>query len=240
MKNKRMVGTAQPIEIDDRFEDLRYFQLAVILDRQDCLDEITKMRKKFLDYTSSPSRLKKIVDKLPQLRDDITFLALKYFRPASFESVMLAAVLYGKVTLKDYKPVKFKNYNPENWYKYSPGITMTIILDQFTTKKELIDLFDKKFEVYKEKLFKKVPNKLWGPIYKELKKSTNMTNIARDRKWYWRNKNGESYAQIALSELNKEDRAKQLKYGNSLTDVAGVEQVKKAIQRYKILITVDI
>lgn len=235
-----MVETAQPIEIDDRFENLRYFQLAVILDRQDCLDEITELRKKFLDYTSSPLRLKETVDKLPQLREDITFLALKYFRPASFESVMLAAVLFGKVTLKDYKPVKFKIYDQENWFKYSPGITMTIILDQFTTKKELIDLFDKKFEVYKEKLFKKVPNKLWGPIYKELKNSANMTNIKRDRQWFWRNKNGESYAQIALSELNEEDRAKQLKYDNSLTDVAGIEQVKKAIQRYKKLITVDI
>lgn len=239
MKSKRVVGTAQPIEIDDRFEDLRYFQLAVILDRQDCLDEITELQKKFLNYTSSSSRLKKTVDKLPQLRDDITFLALKYFRPASFESVMLAAVLYGKVTLKDYRPVKFKNYNPENWFKYSPGITMTIILDQFTTKKELIDLFDKKFEVYKEKLFKKVPNKFWGPIYKELKNSANMTNIKRDRKWYWRNQNGESYAQIALSELTEEDRAKQLKHDNSLTDVPGVQMVTKAVQRYKKLLTLD-
>lgn len=240
MNSNRVVGTAQPIEIDERFEDLRYFQLAVVLDRQDCMDEITELKKKFLDYTSSPKRLKESVDKLPEFRNDITFLALKYFRPSSFESVMLAAVLYGKITLKNYKPVKFKIFDHDNWFKYSPGITMTIILDQFTTKKELIDLFDKKFEIYKEKLFKKVPGKLFGPIYKELKNSANITNIKRDRKWYWRNKDGESYAQIALSELNEEDRTKQLRHDNSLTDVPGVESVKKAIQRYKKLITVDI
>jgi len=226
-----------PVDIDERFEKHRYFQLAVVLDRQDCLRDITELRIKLDDYTASPERLKQTIDKIPGLRDDITFLALKYFRPASFESVMLAAVLYGRVKLKDYKPVRFKLYDIDKMFDYSPGTTMTIILDQFTTKKEIKEVFEKSFERYKKKLFTMVPDKLLGPIYMELKNPTNLANIVRDRKRYWRNVNGESYAKIALSELEGEMLQQQKELDNPLTDVPGVDGVIRAIQRYKRLLS---
>lgn len=229
-----------PIEIDDRFENSRYFQLVMILDRSDCLREIMELRMKFNSYLASPECLKQTTTKeFEQLRNDITFLATKYSRPANFESVMLAATLSKKVTLKDYKPVKFKIYDSQYWSKYPIGITMTIILDQFTTKKELSELFDKKFEKYKKKMFELVPDGLWSPLYKELKDPKNIINIKRDRQWYWQNVNGESYAQIALSELPEKEKYQQMKLDNPLTNVSGVEGVKRSIQRYKRLLTVD-
>lgn len=229
-----------PIEIDDRFENNRYFQLVTLLDRPDCLREIMEFRSKFNSYLASPERLKQTTtEEFEQLRVDITFLASKYFRPTNFESVMLAATLSNKVTLKDYKPVKFKIYNSLKWAKYPKGISMTIILDQFTTKKELDELFDKKFEKYKKKMFELVPDGLWSPLYRELKDPKNIINIKRDRQWYWRNLNGESYAQIALSELSEKEKQQQMKLNNPLTDVSGVEGVKRSIQRYKKLLTVD-
>lgn len=236
-KTKNLV----PIEIDDRFENNRYFQLVTILDRPDCLREIMELRKKFNSYLASPERLKQTTtEEFEQLRDDITFLATKYFRPTNFESIMLAATLSNKVTLKDYKPLKFKIYDSQKWFEYPTGISMTILLDQFTTKKELDELFDKNFEKYKKKMFELVPDSLWSPLYKELKNPKNIVNIKRDRQWYWRNLNGESYAQIALSELSEKEKQQQMKLNNPLTNVSGVEGVKRSIQRYKRLLTVDI
>ncbi len=235
-KTKKLI----PIEIDDRFENSRYFQLVTILDRPDCLIEIMELRKKFNSYLASPERLKQTTtEEFEQLRDDITFLATKYSRPVNFEPVMLAATLSNKVTLKDYKPVKFKIYNSLEWAKYPKGISMTIILDQFTTKKELDELFDKKFEKYKKKMFELVPDGLLSPLFKELKDPKNIINIKRDRQWYWRNLNGESYAQIALSELTEKEKNQQMKLDNPLTNVSGVDGVKRSIQRYKRLLTVD-
>lgn len=229
-----------PIDIDERFENSRYFQLVTVLDRPDCLREIMELRNKFNSYLASPERLKQTTTKeFEQLREDITFLATKYSRPVNFESVMLAATLSNKVTLKDYKPVKFEIYDSQKWFKYPIGITMTIILDQFTTKKELNELFDKKFELYKKKMFNLVPDGLLDPLYKELNDPKNITNIKRDRKWYWRNVRGESYAQIALSELSEKEKQQQMKLNNPLTSVSGVEGVKRSIQRYKRLLTVD-
>jgi hypothetical protein len=241
VKTEKLISmNLDPIEVDDRFENHRYFQLVTVLDRLDCLKEIMELRTIFNSYLASPERLQQTTtEEFEQLRDDITFLATKYSRPASFESVMLAATLSNKVTLKDYKPVKFKIYDSQKWFKYPLGTTMTIILDQFTTKKELNELFDKKFETYKKKMFELVPDELWSPIYKELKDPKNITNIKRDRHWYWRNVKGESYAQIALSELSEKEKQQQMKLNNPLTSVSGVEGVKRSIQRYKKLLAVD-
>lgn len=239
MKKKQLLGTAQPIIISNRFDNRRYFQLAVVLDRSDCLKDINELRAKFLDYTSSLSRLKEVADLMPEFRNDITFLALKYSRSSSFESVMLSAVLSGNVRLKNYKPVHFQIYE-SNGANLPLGVELMIVLDQFTTKNEIDQLFSKEYEKNLRKLFQFTPHGLNEPIYKASKNADNVTNIKRDRIRYWRNVRGESYAKIALSELNEVDRKKQLKHNNSLTDVPGVEGVKRSIQRYKKLLTVDI
>lgn len=241
MKKNTRSAIFEPIEIDERFENHRFFQVATLVDRPDCLLDLLELHKKYLNYLLTAKNKVFSLNDLPEkIRDEAGFLPTKYFRPPTLEKAMISAVVFWKISLDDYQPVYFRTENSTKPLDSLTGVNMTMVLDQFTTKSEIEKIFTEKFEKYREEFLKYSPPKLNQKLFVNLKEAKNISNIKRDRKWYWRNENGESYAQIALSELNEEDRVKQLRHDNSLTDVAGVESVKKAIQRYKKLITVDI
>lgn len=231
----------EPIEIDENFENHRFFQIATLVDRADCLLDILELHRRYLRYLMDSKNRSISLENMPvEIKDDAGFLPTKYFRPPTLEKAIISAVVFWKISPDDYQPVFFRTDDSTKPLDSMTGVNMTMVLDQFTIKSEIERIFVENFENYKEEFLKYSPPKLDQKLFANLKEANNLSNIKRDRKWYWRNKNGESYSQIALSELSKDDQEKQLKHDNPLTDVAGVESVKKAIQRYKKLITVDI
>lgn len=87
-----------------------------------------------------------------------------------------------------------------------------VVISPYISKKEWGNIYDQNINIIKDEY----KNSQYG--YKEYAKDT-ISNIKRDRKWYWANKNGMSYAKIW----------KEMENETGLSD----DYIAKAIQQYK-------
>lgn len=109
--------------------------------------------------------------------------------------VILSSILTGKVNEFDFLTTYCLELNDEDMPVISKdieryGSKVTIVVNPETTNKELLDIFDyiKKHEFRMKKIDKDTPSEYMLPDV--------ISNIKRDRKWYWQNKQGESAFKI--------------------------------------------
>ncbi|MCL5125316.1 MAG: hypothetical protein M1511_12615 [Deltaproteobacteria bacterium] len=240
----------KPIQID--IADNRAFtQLAFFVDAPGFLDEIVKIRAK---YKINPQfdLSKSSEDELQLIRNteferDISEVRRKYNFPEMFDSVVRDAVLYNRIT--KFKTAYAKtfvypvNSVHNNHVDFHQDEYMAIIVTPQSTEKDIKEAFaDCRSDLFLSQTWK-------SPVYQAIDTDT-VSNIKRDRDWYWRYKNGEHQHEIAVADnkgasyytkvkmamkyagnLSEAQRMNNERYLNYVQDYT--ETVRKAIKRYK-------
>jgi len=221
-------------------------------------EELAKYQNKYRFKVGEgiPAQAKKELERvyriLPQwdFHFDMLHLTSKYHRPRFFVRVAIVATVCGKVTDKDYEsvyinttpmgiPISISPIAPaypwllEFELRFSPWTKETEIVEAFRSFKNS----EKSFEYYE---------KVWGKILNP----DTISNIKRDREWYWRNLDGKNYKDIAIAD-NKgvkyyreaQEAEKHIKnvpdklateYIRHLRDIEKyAEKVRKAIKQYQ-------
>lgn len=186
----------RPIDIKIK-DNWRYGEIAFLVDRDDFLEDIIEARKRLglstfiphkeileVEWTSlslsQADKLSPIVEKLRK----------KYKKTHHFYLVIEAAILCGVVADGDFMRTYCTIIFPgDDDFFFTSEPHLAIIFTPETKLKEIIASFKKEAaggkKSYKEFVLK-------------TKRTTQDTisNIKRDRKWYWMKKNGLSYSQI--------------------------------------------
>lgn len=202
--------------IDIQIEDpALYTHLALILDRPKVRKEVSLLRKKWAN--------KKPGNNIGFYKDITTFLQTNNLS-SGLTSVIEEAILKGHVTkhprttriviprdmLQDIVQLEMETIDAED-YEYA------ILTPMEATEEEVIQEFRGMKQTVKKSLDQDYPPQgLKQPI------SDTISNIKRDREWYLRHENGESYLSIALEIVKEKDKAYQYK-----------DSVRKAIKQYE-------
>lgn len=225
----------KPIEIkvDDKW---KFGEVAFLVDREDFLEDIAKARKllgikklipnteiainkwkgeeqnealkaQLIKELSTVTRSQKIKDKLLK----------KYHKPLFFANILDAVILCGNVTDKDFSTTAYvqiidpMDYIERHKHRKFLGYPrIAIIISPETKLSEVKEVFRKnvpsEMDYFKNEY-----------LNSKSKLHSTISNIKRDRRWYWENKNGNSAAKICeKSDLNIDQKS-----------------VEKAITQYK-------
>ena len=234
----------------------RFSRIAYLVDRDDFLLHIHKFRKQLgiekpisIDDLNSwrakepfkPSKITKnpirdvsgvplyyCIQGFPS--EEITkFLLQKYHRWSNYFLVIYYALVCGVVPDDSLSiEATCQLIRPDDYYyQVQQGITdpsIAIFVTSRTTKKELL-------LVYKHVLPGVIEQ------YKKITKTKDtsfpdtISNIKRDRKWYWLHKNGKTYQQIAYETIGpKLENQNSVKYNERIADYR--EMIRKAIGQY--------
>lgn len=210
-----------PIEIDGIENDLRYANIAFLVDRPSFLIAIKRARKaigltntiKYEDVYKWPnkdsSRLS-MVNASFRLSMQISSIKHKFKKGISFTDVIKYAILSGKVTDKEFTSAAFCVEYP------LPGN-----FEDFLTDDPLVAIFVSPNTKIKDVEY--LMNTQVKSIFQKRKyNNKNLRTsglIKRDRKWYWLHQDGKSYKEIV-----------DMDYRETLNDR---DIVIKAIQQYK-------
>lgn len=227
------------IKVDDLW---KHTSIALIVDREDFIKDIQNTRKKIQltklyeysvidksDFSKEQSDLVKSGSyKKSNSEKNIAFvrsveiirylpeLYKKYHLRPEYYRIVLFTILCNEVKNQDFVSDTFsfmgseyKSFNQDlgdnsKWLQKYSGF---IVVDPSTTSKELLD----EFRWYKSKL--NIPD--------------TITNIKRDRKWYWLKKSGLSYAQVHKRALDDGERITR-------------DGVIKAIKQYSEKLSIEI
>lgn len=175
------------------------------------------------ERTMSKFKQNKSWRRFPDLyfRYDVMELRKKYRKPPNFDQIIICATLYATVLADDYKTCGMGlNYAGESLWQVFHEPQPIISFYPLVTLNDIIVLFQKEGE----KALQEYQNiYLKGKVFDH----DTISNVARDRQWYWWHKQGLSYGQILK---------KAIDVGERLTRDA----VIKAIGRYTKLLAVDI
>ncbi len=245
----------QRIEID--ITDPKYLsRLAYLVDRDDFLDDVADIRKKiglnvllredqintwqekevkngYLEkdkytnekgvtsyYTSWLRSEKLVIDLLRKYKRH-----WEYFMPVYY------AVLTGRITLQTLSNAASCGLiYPEQYYRQvmlgDKEPQLAIFLTPETTRKEVIAAYDHHFrqtvDEYKSRT-----------SYSSPKYLDTITNIKRDRDWYWKHKIGTtSYQKLALEKLGLKQKSDAIStFRNPVAELA--DTIRKAIKQYE-------
>ena len=178
---------------------------------------------KYKEQVMRAFRKKESWKRFPDLyfRYDVMRLRKKYKKPPNFDQIIISTALYATVIQSDYKTCEIGLFYPgDSLWQVFHETQPTLTFYPLVTIDEVKTLFQKEGE----KVLKKYQDKyLKGMMFDH----DTISNVARDRKWFWLKKQGLSYSQILK---------KAYEEGERLTRDA----VIKAIKRYSKLLTVDI
>lgn len=164
-------------------------------------------------------------------REAIAEIRRKYQYPEIFDEVIKQAVLFHKIT--KFKTAYATYFNPhaarEN---FSPADTiMAIAVTPYSTEEDIKAAFQDCKDNIREFV------EMFSPVYKNMEKDT-ISNIKRDRKWYWEYKSGNKYKDI-LDKWNKmcpnfiTSTAHPDNQKCQYCDLADQNVIEKAVSRYK-------
>jgi len=180
-----------PVEINIK-DNRKFGEVAFLVDREDFIKDLIRARKelgiKGLNTYGSDigwSRSKESI---------VNGLLKNYHKDLSFRSVLIDAVFYGKVEESKISDNAYCTiiYPHEVMSDLKRGIAYPELAIIFSPNTKLEEIK----EVYKTQA-----SKLIGEYNKNVLKSKRKTpdtisNIKRDRKWYWQHVNGSSYQKI--------------------------------------------
>lgn len=233
------------IEIDVE-DNWRYTQLALLVDRDDFLRDLYKIRQtlhlakpissdKLFEYEVNEMKRRDFVKRrsaevkvIAPYRSDclrseslVFDLVRKYKRSDSYFHAIYAAVITGKIQTENlptntascelifpeyyYHQVKLGNKDPQ----------IAILLSPESSRNDVIEAYREGFQKVLEEYRHRMRAQYRNPLFVD-----TISNIKRDREWYWLNKQGMSYGQIA-NLTNKQRR------------VISTDGVIKAIKQYK-------
>jgi hypothetical protein len=202
--------------IEIRIEDpALYTHLALILDRPKVRKEVSLLRKKWAN--------KKPNQNIGFYKDIATFLRTNKLS-AGLTPVIEEVILKGYVTrhprvtrlviprdmLQDIVQLEIETLDDEE-YEYA------ILTPTEATEEEVIQELR-----YMKQTVKKSLERDYPPYEMKQPVSDTISNIKRDREWYFRHEKGESYLSIALDVMKDEDKAHQYK-----------DSVRKAVKQYE-------
>lgn len=147
----------------------------------------------------------KAIDIEQQFIKDINDIRKKYLYPPMFNSCIFQAVLFNKVEIFRTAFATFIN-TPAYPFESNQNVelkrekVMAIIATPYSTKDDILDAFKQGLTDVRNTI------EPTHPLNLLLKKDT-ISNIKRDREWYWRVKNNEKYG-VILDEWNEKCPAK--------------------------------
>jgi hypothetical protein len=222
----------EPIKIDIE-DSLKFGRVAFFVDRDDFLQDVSKARSElglkklisrqraediFLNYRSRNGRMKieftrwdkasKLELNILKSMNLIIDIVNRYHNTnRAFAEVVKFSVICGVVKEGDIdaRPYFINDWEFEennDFYQLNFG-NGAIVVYPDSTDKEVLEVFHD----FKKKM--NIPD--------------TISNIKRDREWYWLKKKGKSYYQIAIKE-NK---------GNELRALNDKEAIRKAIKQYE-------
>jgi hypothetical protein len=203
-------------------------------------DEImdsSKAKENYEKLNTSLKNKKPIEDKLRKkeigFREAITNCRRKHQYPEIFNQVVKQAVLFNTISrFKTAYATHFNRSEEDNILQPSPSDElMAIVVTPYSTKKD-IELAYEECKTHIRSLIE-----ITSPVYHMIGKDT-ITNIKRDRYWYWEKMSGKRY-QTILDEWN--NRCSYYKNGqahpdNTKCEYCGLEDqnvIEKAVSRYK-------
>jgi len=231
------------IDVDDNW---RYTQLALLVDRDDFLRDLYKIRHALhLTKPISPDKLfeyevdeMKRRDFVKRRRAEVKIIApyrsdclrseslvfdlvRKYKRSDSYFHAIYAAVITGRIQTKNLpsNTASCELIFPEYYYHQvelgNKDPQIAILLSPESSRKDVVEAYKEGFQ----KVLEEYRHRLRAHYRDSLFVDT-VTNIIRDREWYWLKKQGMSYGQIA-NLTNKQRR------------VISTDGVIKAIKQYE-------
>ncbi|OGD81475.1 hypothetical protein A2572_02495 [Candidatus Collierbacteria bacterium RIFOXYD1_FULL_40_9] len=153
-------------------------------------------------------------------------LLKKYGKSPTFLPVILAAILVGSISEYDFLSTQFVELDTKQIREmcddplYENRKFTAIMINPETTKAKVIQVYDFISKYYFKNPSKKVdPNDGLLSVYEDVPRMTSLdtiSNIERDRKWYWMNEAGVSLQKIA-----------------DLEEFTSRECVKEAVKQYR-------
>lgn len=242
-------------KIDIKIKDNKdYGDVAFLVDKSIFLTAIADIRKRWnIKYLLPVNKFKdwqqKLYDKdtkiLEDFEIDIRDLRIRFNKSETFDKVISYAVICGAIPEGIYKSTYWRVVLDTPTPLRLQDRTSRVAI--FITPQSQLKQIKEAYRDIKKNYFKRDDG--YEAFFNTYNKD-EVQNIKRDREWYWRNKNGESYLQIALKNTKLESAFKEAqkadkhrgdysdsewrKYHNCLEYVEDYEDmVRKAIERYK-------
>lgn len=250
-----------PVEIE--LDDLRaYTQVAFFIDSPSLLNDIAKIRKKFRikaplprenylddgtfitvgtgveDFINGKNQGdRKSVNLGKDFDSEITNTRKSYHYPEMFDDVLKQAVMFNKIS--KYKTAYATHYvtpqpayraNVQEWSD-SPQQEgyMAIVVTPYSSQEDIMEAFKQCCEY--ERLYVED----YSPVYQKLDTDT-ISNIERDRGWYWERMKGTSYKEIHNNWNNMCPNFKNSTPHDGkcqYCDLVDQNTIEKAVSRYK-------
>lgn len=207
------------MDIDTKIEiktenERHYYDISLLVDKPDFIEWVLQLRNKWKihklfspdNYNDFYSHIWKVSGKnWNSFQKDIEKVRTTYGRLPNFDEVIIYAIAFTEIPDDIYKSCYLETIvdpdDPENETKYKYAIIVTPdtisddvpkVLSEFK-KKVKAGLEQKKNAGVMEKTVANYQFEL-GPNYKPTPRG--VSNIIRDRNWYWQHKNGLSYQKI--------------------------------------------
>lgn len=203
-------------------------------------EEIMDSRKAKESYGKLTTALKykkpieeKVRKKETDFREAIAKCRRKYQYPEMFNQIVKQAVLFNKISrFKTAYATHFNRSDEDDILQPSPSDElMAIVVTPYSTKKDIEEAFEEC------KTHIRTLIEMTSPVYHMIGKDT-ITNIKRDRYWFWEKMSGKKY-QTILDEWNNRCayyKNNQPHPDNTKCEYCGLEDqnvIEKAVSRYK-------
>jgi len=215
----------EPVKINIK-GNRKYGDIACLMDRDDFLKKIALIRKRW--KISKLIKTRRLRDwelmmqkqkKLSSFMKDVELIS-KHFDPlGNYFFAIYKAIICGVVSNNDYHTAYLRFV--DNDVDVGQPTRFAIYFTADTTKEELLEVFDE-FKKSVSSIRKIRPVDRYYFSYGD-KKPDTISNIKRDRAWYWKKKQGKTYLQIA-----KEDKER-----GGIDPEDYKETVRKAIKQYE-------
>ena len=250
------------IDIDDNW---KYTQLALLVDRDDFLRDLYKIRQELnLTRLIPPDRLFEyeiaemkrhdfVKRKYTEVKtitsyrteclrsESLVFdLIRKYRRDDAYFRAIYTAVITGRTTENTVltNTASCALIFPEYYY-YQVGLgykdpQIAILLSPESSRKDVIAAYKEGFQKVLEEYKHRMRMQYRNPILVD-----TVSNIKRDREWYWQNKNGKGYMQLAKRNIKDHmNISDSIKFKDKVQ--METEVIRKAIVQYKKNLTIPI
>ena len=199
------------------------------------LDDDSQLQTGYEKIENAKKAEKPIKDKIKKVehgfREAVAVVRRKYQYPEIFDEVIKEAVLFHKIT--KFKTAYATYFNPHAAREiFSPSDTiMAIAVTPYSTEEDIKTAFQDCKDNIREFV------EMFSPVYKNMEKDT-ISNIKRDRNWYWEYKSGKKYKKI-LDDWNKmcpnfiTSTPHQDNQKCQYCDLTDQNVIEKAVSRYK-------
>lgn len=156
--------------------------------------------------------------KIPHLFKEISDLRVFLCYDSNYQTVFEKAILGGTIEDSDYKSTLLINFAKlPAFLKYPPSQNFGILLTPQTDKKDVVTAF-RRYQAIQKELNSDIETYISTD-----KRIDKRAEIERDRSWYWRQKNGQTYWQIAQADgISRDDFEDFYK-----------DRIAKAVKSYK-------